>query len=83
MKNLVWIALLYNCSISFFQDLERKGIETKQLFATYDCVVMPTWGKNEFMNSVLTEQYFQILLDKGIPIKESNETDFYRFDSFN
>ena len=70
------IALLDNCSITFLQELERRGIETKQLFITYDCVVIPTWIKNEFVNSVQTEQYFQLLLDHGIPIKESNETDF-------
>lgn len=70
------IALLDNCSISFLQELERKGIDTKQLFAIYDCVVIPAWIKNEFVNSTMTDQYLQFLLDHGIPLKESNETSF-------
>ena len=70
------IALLDNCSINFLQDLERKGIETKQLFTIYDCVVIPTWIKNEFSNSEQTEKYLQLLISQGIQIKESNETDF-------
>lgn len=70
------IALLDNCSITFLQDLERKGIETKQLFTIYDCVVIPTWIKNEFVNSEQTEKYLQLLLSQGVQIKESNVTDF-------
>lgn len=70
------IALLDNCSITFLQDLERKGIETKQLFTIYDCVVIPTWIKNEFANSEQTEKYLQLLLSQGVQIKESNVTDF-------
>lgn len=70
------IALLDNCSITFLQDLERKGIKTKQLFTIYDCVIIPTWIKNEFVNSEQTEKYLQLLLSQGVQIKESNVTDF-------
>ena len=70
------IAILDNCSISFLQDLDRKGIATYRLFQTYDCVVIPSWIKNEFVGSAITEQYLQSLIANGVLLLEANEIDY-------